>query len=209
MSATLSRPLARPTPPPAPVPARFLRLAGLGLAAATALVVWSALRAQGTPPLLGRVPDIVLTAETGRPVRLAGLGGSVWVADFMFTSCSGQCMRLTGRMAELQRTLPGEVKLVSFSVDPSRDTPEALARYARANGAQPGRWTFLTGAPEAVKDLVLRGFKLPVEPGADPREPIVHSDRLVLVDRAGSIRGYYDAGVEDAVARLLRDASRL
>lgn len=160
-------------------------------------------------PLLGQVPDFNLTDESGAPFDRDRLLGKAWVADFIFTSCAGQCPQMTAQMQALQRRLPPEVHLVSITVDPVRDSPEVLAQYAKAYQAQPGRWHFLTGDPAGLSQLALEGFRLSYAKGGPPEEPITHSIRLVLVDPTGSIRGYYDGTDPKAVQRLIKDADGL
>jgi protein SCO1/2 len=117
---------------------------------------------------------------------------------------------MTARMRKLQDELPPEVQLVSFSVDPERDTPEVLAGYARQHGAASERWTFLTGAKDELYDLSIKGFKLALDDvNGTEAEPIVHSTRFVLVDKDGQIRGYYGGMEEEAMQQLSADAKRL
>src|SRR6202011_5908844 len=99
--------------------------------------------------------------------------------------------------------------LVSFSVDPEKDTQEVLRGYAEKLHAQPQRWDFLTGPKGAIYDLSKNGFKLGVSDGSEEAGVPVHSTRMVLVDRHGKIRGYYDALAPDAVTKLLADTSHL
>lgn len=156
------------------------------------------------------VPEFSLTDQNGKAVTLGDLNGKVWVADFIFTNCGGTCPSLTERMRRLQDTLPAEVRLVSFTVDPSRDTPAVLAEYARQHRADGDRWIFLTGDKEALYELSIKGFKLALEEsGGSDVEPITHSTRFALVDREGQIRGYY-GGTEDAeLQRLSADVKKL
>ena len=84
-------------------------------------------------PVLGTVPPFALTERGGDAVRSEDLAGHVWVADFVFTRCPDFCPALTGRFARLQRELDvatDGIRLVSFSVDPTHDTPEVLQGYA-------------------------------------------------------------------------------
>jgi len=156
------------------------------------------------------VPEFSLTERSNRPVTKKDLAGQVWVADFIFTQCQGICPAMSSNMEKLQRQLPKEVRLVSFSVDPYNDTPAVLTEYANRYNADPERWLFLTGSADAIQGLSVDGFKLALNPssGTDV-EPITHSSRFVLVDREGHIRGYY--GTEDAGAleRLIADVKRL
>jgi cytochrome oxidase Cu insertion factor (SCO1/SenC/PrrC family) len=113
-------------------------------------------------------------------------------------------------MSELQKPLEKtDIHLVSFTVDPEKDTPEALHVYAEKLHAQPARWDFLTGPREAIRSLSQDGFKLGLTDGAEQDGGPTHTTRFVLVDRHGAIRGYYDALAPDAVTKLLADANHL
>lgn len=153
---------------------------------------------------LGSVPDFRLTERSGRAVERADLEGNPWLASFLFTRCQNLCPRIAADLARLQERLPPGVRLVSFSVDPDHDTPSVLSDFARRFGASGERWWFLTGPARAVRDLLEGGFHVsaPRESG----EGLVHSDRIVLVDRAGRIRRYYrgsEAGwIDEALADL-------
>jgi protein SCO1 len=156
------------------------------------------------------LPDFSLTDQTDKQVTLADLKGKAWIADFIFTSCGGTCPMMTGQMRKLQVVLPTDIRMVSITVDPDRDTSKALAAYAAENGATHDRWLFLTGDKKALHDLCIQGFKLPLDDaGGNVIEPIAHSTRFVLVDKDGQIRGYYDGTEEDDVKRLTADAKKL
>jgi len=169
-------------------------------------------------PVLGDLPSFSLTAEDGKPFSRDDLLGRVWIADFVFTSCADACPRLQGKMKLIQdRLIPleqgGNIGLLSISVDPERDTPEKLRQYAETFGARPGLWRSLTGDQKEVERTVVKGFHIAMakvpRPDADPHMEafeIMHGERLVLVDRMGRIRGYYDADDRD---HLLRDARSL
>ena len=158
----------------------------------------------------GTIPDFQLLNQDSRPFGSAQLKGKIWIADFIFTACPGPCPMISSRMSELQKPLEKtDVHLVSVSVDPEKDTPEVLRGYAERLKAQPGRWDFLTGSRAAIYSLSRDGFKLGVSDGADEAGSPVHSTRLMLVDRVGAIRGYYDATEADAVTKLLADTNHL
>ncbi len=160
-------------------------------------------------PRLGHVPFFVLTDQDSKPFGSQQLQGQIWIADFIYTTCPGPCPMISSRMSETQKPLRDtNVKLVSFSVDPAHDTPAVLRGYAQKLDAQPGRWEFLTGDKGTIYRLSRDGFKLAVGAGETPGEP-VHSTRVILVDRKGEIRGYYDATEADAVTRLLADVTHL
>jgi len=158
----------------------------------------------------GRVPGFQLTNQNGQPFGSAQLAGKIWIADFIYTTCPGPCPMISSRMSELQKPLEKtDVHLVSFSVDPDKDTPEVLRGYAAKLQAEPGRWDFLTGAKSAVFNLSHDGFKLAVSDGSDAQGIPVHSTRMVLIDRHAQIRGYYDATEPEAITKLLADTNHL
>src|SRR6266436_1156246 len=180
-----------------------------------ALLLWlrnvevAALR-QRTVSSYGTVPSFQLTNQNGQPFGSVQLAGKIWIADFIYTTCPGPCPMISGRMSELQKPLQKtDVHLVSFSVDPGKDTPEVLRRYAERLQAEPGRWDFLTGPKSAIYKISHDGFKLAVSDGSDARGIPVHSTRIVLVDRHGQIRGYYDATEPEAITKLLADTNHL
>jgi cytochrome oxidase Cu insertion factor (SCO1/SenC/PrrC family) len=172
----------------------------------------------------GEVPDFSLTERSGRRVTRADLLGKVWVANFIYTKCTETCPLQSAQLARLQSEfVEEELRLVSITVDPDRDTPAVLSRYAERYGADPVRWLFLTGEKGAIYRLAKEGFRLGVADPDDvsrstgPRrwgEPpaawashgskglILHSPRLVVVDRRAKIRAYHRPDDEEALERL-------
>jgi protein SCO1/2 len=158
----------------------------------------------------GILPSFQFVNQDDQPFGSAQLTGKIWIADFIFTSCPGPCPIISSRMSELQKPLERtDIHLVSFTVDPDKDTPEVLRAYAEKLHARPERWDFLTGSRDAIYSLTRDGFKLAVSDGSAEVGVPVHSTRVVLVDRRGVIRGYYDALAPDAVTKLLADANHL
>jgi len=165
-------------------------------------------------PVIAALPEFVLDDERGQSSGLVDLHGKVWIADFIFTRCAGTCPLITHRMSELSKESAAtpslrDVKFVSFSVDPDFDRPEVLREYGRANGADPSRWTFLTGTRDSVRGLVVNGFKLPVEDQNDTAMPILHSEKFAVVDRLGRVRGVYDGLTDDGLKDLRSAATEL
>jgi protein SCO1 len=160
--------------------------------------------AAATLPRYNEVPNAPFMRQDGAMISLGALRGSVWVADFIFTRCGAQCPVMTQHMRALQQEFGSQVGLVSFSVDPSYDTPTRLAAYARQANAQ-DHWWFLTGTPAHIMEMAFDVFRLAAAvPGtADaPRTLPTHSARFVLVDTTGHIRGYYDSNAPDDLRTL-------
>jgi protein SCO1/2 len=161
-------------------------------------------------PVWGTIPEFGLVNQSADNYGSAQLEGRTWIADFIFTKCPGRCPMLTREMSRLQTELHergwDDVMLVSISVDPANDTPEALTAYATKHGAKQDGWQFLTGTRDGIWSLSVEGFKLPVQEIEDTGSgPILHSNRFVLADGRQQIRGYYDAFDKDDRAKLLRD----
>ena len=177
---------------------------------------WSRTELGEPPMILGHAPEFSFLNRDGRTVSNADLAGRPWIANFIFTRCAISCPRLTQRMAQLESLLPSDLEVfrVSFSVDPEYDTAEVLQTYAESWDIEDPRWWFLTGDREVMRAVVMEGFKLAVDmdppPGSfSPGEPILHSTRFVLVDRDGSIRGYYDVVRGEEMERLARDLAAI
>ena len=158
-------------------------------------------------PVYHSIPAFQLTAQDGRLFQSAAeLSDRVWVADFIFTTCTGPCPRMSRLMkqvAEATREMPN-VRYVSFTVDPRNDTPEALAAYAKRYAADTSRWTFLTGPLEDLHRLKREAFKLGNVDGS-----LNHSTRMVLVDAHGRIRGFYGTSDDADIPKLIADIRQL
>lgn len=157
-------------------------------------------------PDYGQVPGFALTSQTGNEFQGDDLTGKVWVAEFFFTHCTGPCPRMNARFRQIQNQFIGspDFRLVSFTVDPARDSAAALATYAHRFQAQQGRWYFLTGPMDRLNFLSRDVFKLGNVDGQ-----LDHSTRFVLVDRKRHIRGFYRSDDPDNVHRLMDDIQSL
>jgi cytochrome oxidase Cu insertion factor (SCO1/SenC/PrrC family) len=152
----------------------------LVLVGVSALGMWSFIRQQLLTPLMlartaprlpvyGALPDFALVERSGRPVRRSDLKGKIWVASFIFTNCADECPLMTAEMARLQAEVAAveDMRLVSITVDPERDTPAVLSQYAERFTADPERWLFLTGDKEAIYRLAKEGFHLGIVDAAE------------------------------------------
>jgi len=182
---------------------------GFGLMTLVSLAALTLYRPK--PPIMplrdyGPAPEFQLTDEQNTPFASERLSGKVWVADFFFSSCPGPCPKMALNMAALQKEFSGrnDIHLVNFSVDPERDTPEVLREYGAKLHADPERWHFLTGAPEEIERIAVKGFLI-----GDAENLILHSQKFALVDRQGRIRGYYEGTDNAEMGVLARDIKRL
>jgi len=165
---------------------------------------------------LGAVADFALTEQSGKTITLRDLRGKVWVASFLFTRCCTGCPRISADLLQLQKDLANTegVLIVSFTVDPEHDTPNVLKAYADGLGADPKRWLFLTGKQPEIYRLIKDSFHLGVEQNqGEARKPgneVTHSNRLIVVDRQGHIRGWdFDGTNPEDLPRLKQRVEEL
>jgi protein SCO1/2 len=152
-----------------------------------------------------QIPDFRLTSQKGESIGLAQLQGKVFVANFIFTSCQGVCKKMSTQMTRVQQAFEKEaqVKLLSFSVDPERDSVAALQQYAARYGANDDQWLFLTGSKPEIYKLAMEGFKLPVMEAPSVVPDFIHSEKFILVDANRHVRGIYDGTSVDDIDRLI------
>ena len=179
-------------------------------------------------PVYDEIPSFSLTDQMGRTFTKEALQGKVVLANFIFTNCTAFCPTLTPRMGEIQANLEhdgllgNEVLLLSFSVDPEHDTPEILRSYAERHGANHDGWRFLTGPPEIIQQVITDGLKLAYgrvnEDNRHTHEDgsihtheydVFHTNRVMLGDKSGRVRAYYDGGADWDMAKVLRDIHQL
>jgi protein SCO1/2 len=154
-----------------------------------------------------QIPDFRLTSQQGQTITLANLEKKVFVANFIFTSCKGVCKKMSSQMVRVQQAFAKQpkVKILSFTVDPARDSVGALQQYAARYGANANQWLFLTGPKQDIYQLAITGFKLPVMEVTTGLPDFIHSEKFMLVDARRHVRGIYDGTSEDEVDRLITE----
>ena len=157
------------------------------------------------------VPDTVLRDENGQPRRLTDWRGRAVAVTFVYTRCPMPdfCPLVERQFAEAQRriasdrTLADAVRLVAVSVDPGHDTPDVLRAHARARGADPRLWTYLTGTPESIDDVASR-FGVSVMREGDDAAPLTHNLRTAVIDPRGRVVKIY-SGSDWTATMLVED----
>jgi len=181
------------------------------------MAAYVAAQFKGQPlPVYATLPAFTLTNQNGQTVTLADLRGQIWIADTIFTRCPGQCLLMSAHMKEIQDALPAgqPIQLVSFTTDPAFDQPPVLKKYAERFGARDNCWSFLTGDKRALHSVEVDGLKLPVldKPATEQESAtdlFIHSEKFVLLDKLGRIRGYYDGQNSNVVAEVAAAAQTL
>ena len=149
-------------------------------------------KAKGRLPTVGAAPEFALTNQDGQRVTLSDSAGTVRAVTFIYATCKDTCPTLTAKMAAMQQKLGTDfgkrVRFVSISVEPEIDTPVVLKAYAEKFGADPAGWSFLTGNPEEIQDVVRKygAFAKRLKPG-----DVDHLFLTSLIDRKGMVRVQY------------------
>ncbi len=187
-----------------------------------ALALLTALLAQPGPDasrlaVIRTAPLFTLTTQAETPLRSEDLRGQVALVSFVFTTCGGSCPATTHRMSQVARALAdqgllkdGRVRMLSITLDPARDTPEALRNYMKVYDADPAHWTFLTGACDQVA-RVHAAWGMWAKPAANGQ--LDHPSRVFLVDSRGRVREIYNldffkpAWVVEDVQTVLKEAA--
>jgi protein SCO1/2 len=174
------------------------------------------------PPVMGRLPAFTFVDEAGRSFGPERLRGAVWILHFFYIGCGAECAGPLRSLGEIRRSyadlkLDG-IRVLSLSVDPARDTPEALRAFAAAGGPDPERWLLATGeagdieafardlfgpGPAAESGTAAQGTAA----GAPALAWLARTGRLVLVDPDGGVRGFYatdPTGIDEVYNRAQR-----
>ena len=162
-----------------------------------------------TDTIYNHIPSFQLIDQNSDTVSQAIVKDKIYVASFFFTRCGTICPRISSQLTRVQDIFRNNPNLIflSHTVDPEHDRPAQLKAYAEKYEAIPGKWYFLTGSKAEIYELAMHGYYLPtVDAGVKegkPDETFIHSEKLVLVDKEGIVRGFYDGTDKQDVDRLV------
>ncbi|MEM1220923.1 MAG: SCO family protein [Bacteroidota bacterium] len=164
----------------------------------------------GTDTVYHKIPPFQFLDQDSTLINNEVLGESIYIADFFYTYCPSVCPKVKQQMLRVYEHFPEEtpLKLVSFALDPSRDSVLYLRGYANNLGVESERWHFLSGDVEETWSLA-RDFLISVQRDSDEPGGITHSGKLILVDRQGHIRGFADGTDPGSVDRFLEEVEFL
>ncbi len=158
------------------------------------------------------IPKFELINQDSIVFNSESLNGFIYATSFFFTRCGTICPVISSQLSRVQDAfhLDNDIKLISISVDPNFDQPRKLKAYAKRYYANENQWQFLTGNKSLIYQLILKGFHVPVADASEydqaisnPDEAFIHSERIVLVDKEGVIRGFYDGTDKKEIDRLI------
>jgi protein SCO1 len=192
----------------------FMLVALLLPVAAFALYQWYA-NAFERLPVFGkpnhRIESFTLLNQDSEQVTLKNFEHKIIVTNFFFTRCPVVCPKMNKQVKRLQDAFKGDtaIHFLSFTVDPEHDAPVQLRNYIDHLGIDKKQWTLCTGAKKDLYALARNSFMVVATDGDGGPNDFIHSDQLVLVDKAKRIRGYYTGTNENDVNKLMNDIKKL
>ncbi|MCU6796994.1 SCO family protein [Paenibacillus sp. WQ 127069] len=177
------------------------------------ILIFTAACSNGKPNQLHyQVTPFNFINQDEKTVALSDLKGKVWIADFVFTYCTTVCPTMTANMSKLQKQLKAagvEAQIVSFSVDPERDKPEALKKYLSKFDADFSNWHALTGYEfDEIQTFALKSFKSIVTRDASSNQ-VIHGTLFYLVDSSGTVVAKYDGSMDTPYDKIIKDIKAL
>lgn len=157
------------------------------------------------------IPPFTFVSHLGDTVTLARMKGKVTIVDFFFSTCPSICIDMAKSKLTLQEHFlnDNDVQILSHTVDPETDSVPQLYRYAQENYVNSKVWLLLTGDKRALYQQAREGYMITALEGDGGPDDFIHSERFVLVDKEGHIRGYYDGTSEEDIQKLIKDIERL
>lgn len=169
-------------------------------------------------PVIGfpghKVTTFAFTNQEGQTVTQDDVKGKVYVVEYFFTTCKGICPKMNENMAKVYQAFRGndDVKILSHTVDPKKDTVAAMKEYSLRFDADPKQWSFLTGDKKELYDMARYSYLVTAADDTatqDIESDFIHTDRFVLVDREGQVRGQYEGTQIGSVNQLIGDIKEL
>jgi len=161
--------------------------------------------------IAAKLSDFNLTDQIGETVNDYTIKEKITVVDFFFTSCPTICPKMKKELLRIHNTYQSDpnFQILSFTIDPKRDTVERLNVYSQKLGITTNAtWHFVTGNKDTIYNLAER-FMIQAAEDEDAPGGFIHNGKFVLFDQKGRIRGYYDGTKEEKVSQLIEDISQL
>jgi protein SCO1/2 len=169
-------------------------------------------------PVYGNPGHVVgsfsFTDQDGKTITEKEVDGKIRVVEYFFTTCKGICPRMNENMSKVYEAFRGNEKVVilSHTVDPKKDTVAAMKAYSLHFDADGKQWMFLTGDKAALYDMARNAYLVTAvddTASVDIESDFIHSEKMILVDDGGRIRGQYDGTKPNEVQQLIGDIKEL
>lgn len=154
-----------------------------------------------------QVPEFELINQDSAKFTQNEVEGKVYISYFFFTSCPATCPVMTAAMKRVYKVVGDQedFAVLAHTVDPKRDTPSKLTKYAHKNECVHDNWDFLTSDEAYIYDLGLHGYYLSMGKHDQAPGGFIHSSKFILLDRDRHIRGIYEGTNSAEVADMIKD----
>ena len=150
-----------------------------------------------------KITPFALINQNGNTINQNRIHSKITVIEFFFTTCKSICPIMNKHLKEVYQQLSDtSIHFLSFTVDPERDTPEQLQGYAKQLGVNESRWDFVTGSKSQLYALARHCFELDSNVVDNEHEDFIHTQQIVVLDRQGFVRGYFDGTSASAMDSL-------
>jgi len=164
----------------------------------------------GVDTIFHKIPDFKFINQDSIYIENKDLENYIYISDFFFISCPSICPIVKKQMLRIYDKYKdnSKVKLISHTIDPKRDTPEKLKKYASKLKIDDNKWMFLTGDKGEILDIADDYF---VSAFIDPDAPggFDHSGKIILTDTKRHIRAFAEGTDPDDVDQFLKDIDKL
>ena len=171
-----------------------------------------------TDTIYQRIPAFTFFNEDSVVVNHQTYAGKVWISEFFFASCPSICPIMNTQLKNVAKSLAayqGHIQYLSFTIDPTNDTPSKLKAHKKQLGITSTNWAFLTGNESFTHQLGIEHFLIFAGREEDALGGYAHSGAFTLVDKKGYVRGVYEVVKPDLSVnkkefeRLIKDTKTL
>ena len=163
-------------------------------------------------PTLHKVGNFSFTNQLGKTVTQKDFDSSIYIANYIFTTCPGICKDMTKELRRVYQQIESrpQVKILSHTSKPEEDSVEVLYSFAQRNGVKRhNQWVFVTGNIDSLHQIALKGYLIANPDDARDGNTFVHTERVALIDKNKHIRGFYDATSAKEINEMMLDIDKL
>jgi len=158
-----------------------------------------------------KIPDFSFTDQENKAITAASFANKIYVADFIFLSCSTICPLMNTEMLKVYNEFDKDDRVVflSHTIDPANDSIQKLKAFADNLNVSSNKWHFVTGNKDSIYKIAERDYFTTAYPDSLDKDGLLHGGGLLLIDKNKNIRGVYDGTDPNETERLILDIKQL
>ncbi|SNR14091.1 SCO family protein [Tenacibaculum jejuense] len=153
------------------------------------------------------ISDFHLINQNGKKITQEDYKNKIYVADFFFATCKGICIPMATNMVKLQEHFENDddIRFLSHTVMPEKDSVPALKAYSRRMGVIDGKWNVVTGDKKHIYELARKSYFAVLDEGDGGESDFIHTENFILIDKERRIRGIYDGTKFENMKQIIDD----